>query len=91
MNIDNLTQMTQFIVDDKPHIVINKEICKNCDSRACVKACPAKCYTFDETTKLLSVVYENCLECGTCQVICEKKALDWTYPRGGFGVNYRLT
>ena len=33
----------------------------------------------------------RCLECGTCLIICEKGALDWKYPRGGFGVRYRLT
>jgi ferredoxin like protein len=91
MNIENLTQMTQFQVDAQPHIVVNKDICKTCDHRACVKTCPARCYTWDEAARLLSVVYENCLECGTCHVICDKGALDWTYPRGGYGVVYRLT
>lgn len=91
MNIENLKQLTQFIIDGRPHITVDKEICRNCNDRTCVKACPANCYTFDEATKLLSVVWENCLECGTCHVICDKKALDWSYPKGGFGVNYRLT
>jgi ferredoxin like protein len=91
MNIEDLRQLTQFIIDVQAHIVINQEICKICNSRACVKACPANCYTFDEGTKFLSVVWENCLECGTCHVICDKGALDWSYPRGGYGVNYRLT
>jgi len=91
MNIENLTQITQFLIDEKSHIILNKEICVTCDQHACVQACPANCYTYDEKTKLLSVVYETCLECGTCHVICDKGAVDWTYPRGGFGVNYRLT
>jgi len=91
MNIENLTQLTQFQIDELSHIIVNKEICKTCDHRACVQACPANCYTFNEETKLLSVVYETCLECGTCHVICEKGALDWSYPRGGYGVCYRLT
>ncbi len=91
MNIENLTQLTQFQVDELPHIIVNKEICKNCDHRACVQACPANCYTFNEETKLLSIVYETCLECGTCLEICDKGALDWSYPRGGYGVCYRLT
>jgi ferredoxin like protein len=91
MNIENLTQLTQFQVDDQPHIAANKEICKSCDSHACVAACPANCYTFNEETKLLSVVYETCLECGACHIICDKGALDWGYPRGGYGVCYRLT
>ncbi len=91
MNIENLTQMTQFFTDEQSHIVVNREICRICDHRACVRTCPANCYTFNEETKLLSVVYETCLECGTCYVICDKGAVDWSYPRGGYGVNYRLT
>ena len=91
MNIENLTQLTQFQVDDQSHIVVDKEKCKTCDHRACVSACPANCYTWDEETKLLSIVYENCLECGTCLVICDYGALDWSYPRGGYGVCFRLT
>ena len=91
MNIDDLQQMTQFQVDEKSHIIIDKEICKSCDHRACVPGCPANCYTWDEETQLLSVVYETCLECGTCYVICDKGALDWAYPRGGYGVCFRLT
>jgi ferredoxin like protein len=91
MNIEDLKQLTQFIIDEQAHITVNNEVCKTCDGRACVKACPANCYTFDEAAKLLSVVWENCVECGTCHVICDKGALDWAYPRGGYGVNYRLT
>ena len=91
MNIDDLTHLTQYHVDDQPHIIVNREICRTCDRRPCVSACPAHCYTWDEATKLLSVVYETCLECGTCYVICDKGAVDWDYPRGGCGVNYRLT
>jgi ferredoxin like protein len=91
INIDNLNQITRFERDEQSHIVLNKEICKTCDQHACISGCPAKCYTFTTETKRLDVAYENCLECGTCLVICDKKALEWTYPRGGFGVEYRLS
>ena len=91
MNIDNLTQLTQFQTDEQSHILLDRELCESCDHRACVSACPAHCYTFDEKTKRLDVVYETCLECGTCHVICNKGAVDWSYPRGGYGVCYRLT
>jgi ferredoxin like protein len=91
INIEEITQFTRFDSDEQSHIILNKEICRTCEHRACVQACPAKCYTFNAETKRLDVVYENCLECGTCYVICEKKAVDWTYPRGGYGVYYRLT
>ncbi len=28
---------------------------------------------------------ENCLECGTCRVVCLYDNFEWEYPRGGFG------
>jgi ferredoxin like protein len=91
VNIDDLPQLTQFIIDEQPHIIVDREICRTCEHRACVLSCPANCYTWNEETGSLSVVYENCLECGTCYVICDNGAIDWSYPRGGYGVNYRLT
>ena len=91
MIVDYLPQLTQFQVDEQPHIVLDKEICKSCTHHACVHSCPANCYSFDEETKRVDVVYETCLECGTCYVICDKGAVDWGYPRGGYGVCFRLT
>lgn len=91
MNIEDLTRITQFQADEQSHIILNKDICKTCDHRACVHSCPASCYTFDEKTGRMNVVYETCLECGTCYVICDKGAIDWSYPRGGYGVCFRLT
>lgn len=91
MIVDNLPQVVQFNVDEHPHIILDKEICKSCDHRACVNTCPAKCYTYSEETGRVDVVYETCLECGTCLVICDKGAVSWEYPRGGYGVCFRLT
>jgi ferredoxin like protein len=91
INVENLRDITLIHPDEQSHIILNKDICQSCTDHACVQVCPAKCYTFNNETKRLSVAYENCLECGTCYVVCDKGAVDWTYPRGGFGVYYRLT
>ncbi len=92
INIENLSQITRFDSDDKPHIIYKKKrFAGPVTATICVQACPAKCYTYTEETGRLDVVYENCLECGTCLVICEKKAVEWKYPRGGYGVHYRMT
>ena len=91
MNIDQLSQLTQFRIDEQPHIVLNKDICKSCEHHACIHSCPANCYSFDEETKRVDVIYETCLECGTCYVICDKEAVNWSYPCGGYGVCFRLT
>jgi ferredoxin like protein len=34
--------------------------------------------------------FEGCLECGSCRMICDRGAIDWTLPRGGFGVCYEF-
>lgn len=91
LNIDNLRQITRFDNDEQSHIILDKEICANCEQHACVLACPANCYSLNEPMNRLDVAYENCLECGTCLIICDKKAVNWAYPRGGFGVHYRMT
>ena len=40
----------------------------------------------------ISFDYAGCLECGTCRVVCPRsaEALKWSYPRGGFGVQFRF-
>jgi ferredoxin like protein len=91
INIENLSQITRFDKDKQPHIILKKEICLSCQHRACVNICPARCYTWTEAAQRLDVAWENCLECGTCLIICEKKAIDWSYPLGGYGVRYRMT
>ena len=42
-----------------------------------------------EEEEALEVAYENCLECGDCQIVCPYDNIDWSYPRGGFGVAYK--
>jgi ferredoxin like protein len=39
---------------------------------------------------VMVVNYEGCLECGTCLICCDKKALEWRYPTAEYGVQYRL-
>ena len=35
--------------------------------------------------------YEGCVECGTCRIVCnEFDNVEWTYPRGGYGIQYRF-
>jgi ferredoxin like protein len=40
----------------------------------------------------VAVRYENCLECGTCQISCDhggNKGITWRNPQGGFGILFR--
>lgn len=74
--------------DKEAHILVKKELCPDCPTRPCIPACPAANYEWDEATDQLIFNYEGCLECGTCRFICPLDAIDWSYPRGGFGVRY---
>lgn len=92
INLDEIFDMTSFNVDREPHIVLDETICQTCDQRGCTNACPAKCYSWDEENLKMTFVHDGCLECGTCYVVCGKDAFTrWRYPRGGFGVSFRMT
>lgn len=92
MNIDEIFDNTSFAIDRDPHIVLDYDICTGCDNRGCVNSCPARCYTWSEEEQKMTFVHDGCLECGTCYVVCHKSAFTrWRYPRGGYGVAYRMT
>jgi ferredoxin like protein len=92
VNIDEILDYASFNVDREPHIVLDARLCVECDHRGCVSACPARCYAWSEEERKMDFVYDGCLECGTCYVVCDRGAFTrWRYPRGGFGVSYRLT
>ena len=39
----------------------------------------------------VEVVPDGCMECGTCRVLTQDTAeLEWNYPRGGFGVQFKF-
>jgi ferredoxin like protein len=92
INPDELFDYVSFKIDKEPHIILDASICKSCEKRGCESACPARCYAWSEEEKKMDFVYDGCLECGTCLVVCDKGAFTrWGYPRGGFGVAYRMT
>ena len=92
VNVDDLFDFTGFELDREPHIVVDQAQCTACERRYCTTTCPARCYTWSEKDRKLTFVFAGCLECGTCFVVCERHAFTrWRYPRGGFGVSYRLT
>jgi ferredoxin like protein len=91
MITDHIFELTSYRIDQESHITVNREVCASCIHRACVFTCPAGCYQWNENSARVDFAYEACLECGTCLIICDKGALKWNYPKGGFGVRYRLT
>jgi ferredoxin like protein len=91
MITDEIFELVSYNIHPDPHIRVKREVCQKCVHRACTFACPARCYQWNEEKKRIDFAYEACLECGTCLIVCDLGALDWNYPKGGFGVRFRLT
>jgi ferredoxin like protein len=77
----------RYNIDKEAHIKVNFETCKECDGKPCISGCPAQC--FELVNNEVKFQYEDCIECGTCKILCKKEAIDWNYPRGTFGVAFR--
>ncbi len=76
-------------VDTNKHITVKNEICKGCKEKVCLHVCPAQVYKLSAEGDIV-LDLEGCLECGTCKIACEKGAIDWNYPAGGFGIQLKF-
>ena len=89
--IERKLSLNTYNVDaGRAHIrIIDHEVCLLCERQQCINCCPATCYSPREDGRVM-FSYEGCVECGTCRIVCyEFDNIEWTYPRGGFGVHYR--
>ena len=90
--IERKLALNTYNVDmSRAHIrIIDHDVCLQCERQQCINCCPAACYAPQvDGTVLFS--YEGCVECGTCRIVChEFDNIEWTYPRGGFGIQYRF-
>jgi len=78
-----------FRVSSRAHITIDGDTCRGCTTRECVTACPANLFVPTSDGGIL-FNYEQCFECGTCYMLCNKEgAITWTYPDGGHGVVFK--
>lgn len=96
LTIEEKLALTKFTTDQNyAHITIKPEVCKaKCKTYDCVYGCPADCYKFAEGEDIEGPVtfdYIACLECGTCRMVCPHDNVEWHYPKGGFGVEYKLS
>jgi len=51
--------------------------------------CPAGLYSVTEQGETFLTI-DGCLECGTCRLVCGTEVLEWAYPEGGVGVQFRF-
>ena len=88
-NIDDKLFKVKYVCDEESHLKPDQEKCRKCKTKVCTFVCPANVYLWDETEQKMLVRYENCLERGACRIACEKKCIEWRYPRAGYGVGFK--
>lgn len=88
VNIKDKLAPNTYKLAKESHLQVNQELCRKCKNRCCLWACPAKVYTINEQGEI-RVEFEACLECGTCLIVCRSNAVQWSYPKGGSGVQYK--
>jgi len=89
LDFDDVIATTRFDVHERAHIVVDTAVCRDCSTRSCVVARPARLFVTTADGGIL-FNYEQCFECGTCYLVCnEEGAISWSYPDGGFGVVFR--
>jgi ferredoxin like protein len=93
LTLEDKLYLVKFKPDEESHLVIkDAKVCADCckgKPGACTNFCPAGVYKFDEGNNAIIVNYEECFECGSCRISCPFGNIEWRYPRGGFGVQYR--
>jgi ferredoxin like protein len=73
----------------EPHIRIRQGMEKDPRLKPAIRVCPAGLYSENERGETVLTI-DGCLECGTCRLVCGAEILDWNYPPGGNGVQYRF-
>jgi ferredoxin like protein len=89
--IERKLALNTYNVDaSRAHIrIIDRDVCLHCVRQQCINCCPANCYVPADDGRVI-FSYEGCVECGSCRIVChEFRNVEWTYPRGGFGIQYR--
>lgn len=86
LSLEERLDLVRRRFDERSHIEVDQESFKNDPHRAVLFICPAEVFKLNEEDGSCIVNYEDCLECGTCQVA--RRYTTWRNPRGGFGVTY---
>lgn len=71
------------------HIRIRAGMERDPRVKKAVLVCPAGLYALDDDG-VVTLTIDGCLECGTCRLACGTEVLEWNYPEGGTGVQFRF-
>lgn len=87
-NMKPILGLNVFKHSNKAHIVIKPGNEKDERLKKAIYVCPAGLYSLNDQGNVV-VDLDGCLECGTCRIACGPDVLDWYYPEGGTGVQFR--
>ncbi len=91
LSLDARLGLDRYQIDEShSHIEVDQSRCVECLMKPCLTVCPAGVYVLFEGQ--VRAAYENCLECGTCQIACDhggQGGITWRNPQGGFGIQFR--
>lgn len=89
LSLDDRLALVTRNLSKVSHIEVDQEKFKLSKDKTALFLCPAKVYELKEETGECIVNFENCLECGTCNVACSEY-VKWKNPSGVFGVTYKF-
>ena len=78
-----------FKEDKEFHIKIKPGKEQDAKLKKVIMICPAGLYSESENGEVVISV-DGCLECGTCLLVGGEEILEWHYPSGGSGVQFRF-
>ncbi|NLO28910.1 MAG: hypothetical protein GX113_12170 [Actinobacteria bacterium] len=78
-----------FKEDKEFHIRIKPGREKDERLKKAVIVCPSGLYSANDAGDV-EISVDGCLECGTCLIACGEEVLEWHYPSGGAGVQFRF-
>ncbi len=87
-NVEGKLFLARYKRDDVSHLNLkNKDVCLKCVNKPCIIVCPADVYKWEEDRLIIS--YDNCVECGSCRIVCPYSNIEFRYPYHGKGIGYR--
>lgn len=89
MNINEKLASLKYNKGTESHLSVDNDVCIRCKEKFCTYICPADVYEWNGEKCIMTIRYENCLECGACKIACEKNNILWTYPDVEHGVKFK--
>jgi ferredoxin like protein len=91
VRVEDKLYYNRYLVDvGRPHIKVKAHKAPSANLKSMLTACPARCYALNDEGQV-EVTVDGCIECGTCRILCEKSGdIEWSYPRGGYGVLFKF-